>query len=165
MKKTIVLAVTAVFLAAMAVPGLQAAEKKAVKAKPTVTQQYNYQEVKAPKNEGITIGGWILMGLDVALAGLTVYTVLDERDAAAKYNTLLLEIDNTNQANFDLLTTKKTEIDGKILFAGVSSGLLAAAALYTLADVFLIHAAFPASPKVSYNPENKAIMFSLNRGF
>jgi hypothetical protein len=101
----------------------------------------------------------------VVLAGLSVYFLLDERSSAASYVTLFNDVNNTTQANYDLLATKKTEIDGKILATEIASGMAAAAVLYTLADVLFIHAVFPSSTKVSYDQGNKAVKFSVSRRF
>jgi hypothetical protein len=165
MRKEGVLMLAAVLLLAVTVPGIQAAEKHKPAAKAAPAAQYQYAPAKAAKSEGISAAGWALLGGDAALAGLSVFFLLDERSAAASYTTLYNNINNTTLANYDLLNTKKKDIDGKLLMTELSSGVAAAAVLYTVADVLFIHAVFPASTKLSYDPGNKAIKLSVSRGF
>lgn len=152
-KKMVMWTMLAVLIAFFAVEAMPAAKNVNTKKTNAIQQKTPVTAVPAVKDQGITPLGWTVIGVDVALAGLTVFAVLDERSAAEAYKTLLQETDNTTIANYDALTVKKKEIDGKIAFAGVSTGIMAAALLYTAADILWIHAAFPVNAKLTYAPE------------
>lgn len=166
MRKAGVLLMAGMLMFAVTIPGIFAAEKAKNAAKTAAVQPYlNAPAVNQPKSGGISAAGWILLVGDAALAGLSVYFLMVERSAAESYNTLFDEVNNTTQANYDLLAAKKKEIDDKILVTEIAGAAAAAAVLYTLADVLFIHAAFPSSTKVSYDPGSKAVKLSVSRGF
>jgi tetratricopeptide (TPR) repeat protein len=108
---------------------------------------------------------WVLIGADAGLAALTVVLVLDYNKNADAYNALHTLLDNTTEANYQILLAEKKKVEDKgglVALCGVAAGLAVA---YTLADAFAIHAVFPKDVKASYNLQKKRFEVAVNREF
>lgn len=106
---------------------------------------------------------WILLGSDVVLAGLTVFNYMNFNSAANSYDSKYAQIDNTTTDNYNTLMGMRNSAEGKYTTYEIFGGLTAAAVVYTLTDMFFIHAAFPAT--VSINSQNKQVMLTLKQEF
>jgi hypothetical protein len=110
---------------------------------------------------------WALLGVDAAIAGLTIYALLDQISAAEAYNKLGAsgEIDGDTEAGYYRLLYEREKVIGKENIVIVSSAALGAALLFTAADYFWLHKFFPVDIKASLLPEGNGIKFAINRGF
>lgn len=135
--------------------------------KPAYTQLDKNMQSIQPQGKATQISGmgWALIGLDVLGAGLSVYALLDEISAADAYDLLYADLNNTTQANYDMLAAKKKDIDSKLTFVSVTMGLTGAFVVYTLVDLLWLHLAFPDAPKMTYNGDTKTYIVSIERRF
>ncbi len=108
---------------------------------------------------------WVLIGGDVALAGLTTWLFIDQKDAADAYNELHSLIDKTTTENYELLKTERDKAAGKQTLFGLSMGVTTAAIAYTLVDLFALHIVFPKQVKTGYNPESNRYELALSVEF
>lgn len=115
--------------------------------------------------EGRFPSEWLLIGADAVIAGLTAYAVIDQMDAAGRYEDLKKEIDGTTEANYYRLLYEREKSVGKENVVLISSAALGAALLYTGLDFFWLHNFFPAGVKTAVVPAENGVKFAINGGF
>jgi len=134
---------------------------------PAFSQDYNFKPIKQQKQEvkqESSIMPWVLVGADLALAGLGTYFTINGLNAKTEYENQLNLLDNTTMDNYNKLLDMKKDAEGKLntaLGIDIAAGALIA---YTLVDAFLLHKIFPEA-KMTYNPKNNEIKFMVNKGF
>lgn len=108
---------------------------------------------------------WVLLGGDAVLAVASVFLYMDASGAADDYNALHEEINDTTMENYNLLLSEKEKVEGKQALFGAAAALTAAAVGYTLADMFAIHAVFPAEVRSTYNFMENRLEVAVNLEF
>jgi tetratricopeptide (TPR) repeat protein len=115
----------------------------------------------APQNESVF--KWILIGADAGLAAWATFSYLDFNKAAGDYDSTYKLINNTTMANYYKLVDMKNAAEGKQTMSGVLAFLAGSAVAYTLADIFLIHAAFPVKTEIDI--KDRRVKVALKKEF
>jgi tetratricopeptide (TPR) repeat protein len=102
---------------------------------------------------------------DLVLVGTAAYAYFDYNNSVDNYNELYAEIDNTNTVNYNRLLGEVDKLKSKEGFMAVFGSLAGAAVLYTLADVFFIHYAFPLNVSAGLNPQSRGVAFTVAKEF
>ncbi|MBP7792489.1 MAG: hypothetical protein KA120_05440 [Candidatus Goldbacteria bacterium] len=111
------------------------------------------------------VTGWILLGADAVLTGLTIWAIADQITAATDYETLRSKIDGTTDANYYRLLYEKEKVSSRettALLAGSATGVFL---VYTALDYFFLHKAFPVEIKAAYDPVRSGIKISIRKEF
>jgi hypothetical protein len=108
---------------------------------------------------------WVLIGGDIVFLGATIATGMDYNKEADKYDVLYGSLNNTTMDNYAALQKEDAVFKSKQGVFVAFAVLTVLAVGYTAADLFFVHAAFPAEPAVSYNPANSEIKMAVNYRF
>jgi hypothetical protein len=102
---------------------------------------------------------------DIVLVGASAYAYFDYNNSVNSYNDLYAAIDNTNTVNYNRLLGEADKSKSKEGLMVVLGSLAGAAVLYTLADVFFIHAAFPLKISAGLNPQTRGVKLAVAKEF
>ena len=102
---------------------------------------------------------------DLVLVGASAYAYFDYNNSVDNYNELYAEIDNTNTVNYNRLLGEVDKLKSKESFMAVFGSLAGAAVLYTLADAFFIHYAFPLNVSAGLNTQSRGVAFTFAKEF
>ncbi len=103
--------------------------------------------------------------VDLALVGISAYEYLDYNNTLDSYNNLYAQINYTTQQNYQTLLGDMDNAQSKQNTMVLFSSLAGAAVIYTLADVFFIHAAFPVNISAGYDPNKGQVKLALKKEF
>lgn len=110
------------------------------------------------ENEEVNAGS-VLMGIaDFLSVGVMAYAYIDYNNTADKYYDLLAVLDNTGYSNYVRLKAEYDTVQAKQAFLITTACIAGAALIYTYADVFWLHAAFPV--KIALNCDKNGMRFA-----
>ena len=113
------------------------------------------EKKQAEKNASAGSDKTALIVMDIAMCAISAAAYIDYSAGGAAYETLYTAINNTTQANQKILINEKAQVEGKGTFMAITTGVAAAAVLYTLADIFIFSADNTQSLRAEIKPENE----------
>ncbi len=108
---------------------------------------------------------WVLIGGDALLLIGAVAAGIAVSGGEKEYNVMYDSMNYSTEENFNLLKTKKTEVEEVQAVFGVLAVLAGGAIIYTIADAMHLHIVFPGNTAVAFEAGENSITLAINRGF
>lgn len=127
------------------------------------TKAVNNLKVNNEKGADFNLSPFILIGIDVILAGMTIAALIQQNSLASDYEKLYNQINATTEANYYRLLYEQEKVNAAtdlVLISGITFGTFVT---YTLLDYFILHNFFEKNQlKIGYDLFNNKLKISLN---